>query len=450
MRVLHAGARRLLAGAGAMVDDDTAMVRMDRDLVLEQVALAPSQVTLQARNPARNLTLGGNHLVFTSIGGPAYCTDLDQGRRRGTFAEVCDYLKVVQSLDIIHQEGGGPFESLELPPETRHLDLYHAQIRLLDKNWQPNALGRERARDAINMAAIGLGVDVADLARKPALFAIINTNSPLQLDAPMTAGLIEISTAGQVVCITPFTLAGAMAPVTLAGTLALQNAEVLAGVTLTQVVRPGAPVVYGAFSSNVDMKTGSPAFGTPEYAKTTQASGQLARRYGLPFRSSNVTSSNAVDAQSTYESAMSLWSAVTAHANIIVHAAGWLEGGLTASFEKLIIDAEMLQMMSEYLKPIVVDSNTLALDAVAEAGPGGHFFAVEHTMSRYETAFYQPFLTDQSNFERWQETGSSDTRTRANRIWKQLLKNYRQPPLDPSIDEELTAYVTRRKAELLG
>jgi len=445
MRILHQGARKLLAAAGADVNEVTEIVRFDRHLVMEQVALAPSQVTLHARNPARNFKLGGNHLAFTSVGGPAYCNDLDRGRRRGSFEDVCDYLKLVQSLDIIHQEGGGPFEPIELPPETRHLDLYHAQIRFLDKNWQANALGRERARDAINMAAISLGVRVEELADKPALFAIINTNSPLQLDIPMTEGLIEMAAAGQVVCITPFTLAGAMAPITLAGTLTQQNAEVLAGVTLTQLVRPGAPVVYGAFTSNVDMKSGSPAFGTPEYSKAAQASGQLARFYGLPLRSSNVTSSNAVDEQSTYESAMSLWAAVTGHANIIVHAAGWLEGGLTASFEKLIVDAEMLQMMAEYLQPIEVNDETIALDAIAEAGPGGHFFGVKHTMSRYKTAFYQPLLSDQRNFESWEEAGSIDTRTRANHIWKQLLKDYQQPPLDPAIDAELSAYVSKRK-----
>jgi trimethylamine--corrinoid protein Co-methyltransferase len=448
MRVMHAGARQLLANAGADVDHDTEMVRFDRNLVMEKVALAPAEFTLHARNPAKNFKLGGNHLAFTSVGGPAYCNDLDRGRRRGTFDEACDYIRLVQSLDIIHQEGGGPFEPIELPAETRHLDLYHAQIRLLDKNWQPIALGGERARDAINMARIGLGFSAEELAEKPALFAIINTNSPLQLDIPMAEGLIEMASAGQAVCITPFTLAGAMAPVTLAGTLTQQNAEALMGVTLTQIVRPGAPVVYGAFTSNVDMRTGSPAFGTPEYAKAAQASGQLARRYGLPMRSSNVTSSSVVDAQSTYESAMSLWGAITGHANIIVHAAGWLEGGLTASFEKLIVDAEMLQMMAEYLQPIEVSEETIALDAIAEAGVGGHFFGVEHTMSRYETAFYHPFLTDQRNFETWEESGSVDTQTRANSIWKQLLQEYRQPPLDPAIDEELADYVARRKAGL--
>ena len=448
MRVLHKDARDLLEQAGADVNHDTEMVRFDRDLVMEKVGLAPSEITLHARNPAKNFKLGGNHLAFTSVGGPAYCTDLDRGRRRGTFEEVCEYLKLVQSLDIIHQEGGGPFEPIELPPETRHLDLYHAQIRLLDKNWQPIALGRERSRDAIEMARIGLGLSAQEMARKPALFAIINTNSPLQLDIPMAEGIIEMAGAGQVVCITPFTLAGAMAPVTLAGTLTQQNAEALAGITFTQVVRPGAPVVYGAFTSNVDMRSGSPAFGTPEYSKAAQASGQLARRYGIPMRSSNVTSSNVVDAQSTYESAMSLWAAITGHANIIVHAAGWLEGGLTASFEKLIVDAEMLQMMSEYLKPVEVNEETIALNAIAEAGPGGHFFGVKHTMSRYETAFYQPILTDQRNFETWEEAGAVDTQQRANGIWKQLLTEYQQPPLDPAIDEELSEYVARRKESL--
>jgi trimethylamine--corrinoid protein Co-methyltransferase len=446
MRVLHEGARKRLEQAGAEVDHGASMVRFDRGLVMEKIAQAPPEFTLHARNPKKHLRLGGRHLVFTSVGGPAYCSDLDRGRRRGTYEDLCDYLKLVQSLNILHQEGGGPFEPLELPAETRHLDLYHAQIRLLDKNWQANALGRERARDAIEMARISLGMDSAEIARKPALFAIINTNSPMQLDGPMAEGLIEMAEAGQAVCVTPFTLAGAMAPVTLAGTLAQQNAEALAGITLAQVVRPGAPVVYGAFTSNVNLRSGSPAFGTPEYVKAAQASGQLARRYRIPFRSSSVTSSNAVDAQSTYESAMSLWGATTAQANIIVHAAGWLEGGLTASFEKLVVDAEMLQAMAATLEPLEVNEQTLALDAIREAGAGGHFFGVGHTLERYESAFYEPLLSEQSTFESWQEAGSMDATRRASQIWKQLLQDYQQPPLDPAIDEALTEYVSKRKA----
>ncbi len=445
MRILHSEARRLLAAAGATVDEETRMVRFDRGLVMEKLALAPAEMTLHARNPAKNFTLGGNRIAFTSVGGPAYCSDLDRGRRRGSFEDVCDYIKLVQSLDIIHQEGGGPFETIELPAETRHLDLYHAQIRLLDKNWQPIALGRDRAIDAINMACLGLGMNPAELAAKPALFAIINTNSPLQLDIPMAEGLIEMARAGQVVCITPFTLAGAMAPITLAGALTQQNAEALAGITLAQVVKPHCPVVYGAFTTNVDMKSGAPAFGTPEYAKAVQAGGQLARRYQLPFRSSNTTSANCVDAQAVYESATSLWAAVSGHANMIVHAAGWLEGGLTASFEKLIVDAEMLQGMAEYLRPLEVTTETLALEAIREVGPGGHYFSAAHTMARYETAFYQPMLSDRQNYERWHGAGAEDTVHRANRIWKQLLADYQQPPLDAAIDEALADYVTRRK-----
>lgn len=445
LRVLHEGARRVLAGAGARVDHPTGMVRFDRGLVEERIARVPREFTLRARNPERTLRLGGDRIVFSSVGGPAYCHDLDRGRRRGTYAEVCDFLRLVQSLNIVHQEGGGPFEALDLPPETRHLDLYLAQIRLLDKNWQAWALGAERAIDAVEMACIAFGVDHEGLARDPALMAIVNTNSPLQLDVPMAEGTIELAGAGQAVCITPFTLAGAMSPATLAGTLVEQNAEVLAGLTLIQAVRPGAPAMYGAFASNVDMRSGSPAFGTPEYTKAALASGQLARRYGVPFRSSNTTASNAVDAQAAYESAMSLWGAVLGHANLVNHAAGWLEGGLTASFEKLILDAEMLQMMAEVLRPIEVDRDTLAVDAIAEVGPAGHFFGSAHTLARYETAFYSPLLSDWRNFKSWEEAGSRTATERANAIWKRLLGAYEQPPLDPAVDEALAAYVAKRK-----
>jgi trimethylamine--corrinoid protein Co-methyltransferase len=239
-----------------------------------------------------------------------------------------------------------------------------------------------------------------------------------------------------------------MAPATLAGALVLQNAEVLACVTLVQLLRPGAPVVYGSFTSNVDMRSGSPAFGTPEYTKAAQASGQLARRYGLPFRSSNTTTSNTVDAQAVYESSMSLWGAVMGGANLVYHAAGWLEGGLTASFEKLVIDAEMLQMIAEYLQPIVIDDDTLALEAIADVGPGGHFFGSPHTIQRYERAFYSPMVSDWRNFETWAESGSVDATHRANRIWKQLVAEYEQPPLDPAIDEALVDHVERRRRVL--
>jgi len=445
MRFLDAGSRKTLRRAGADVDDASLMVRFDAGLVREKLALAPARFNLRARNPAHNLEVGGSNIVFSSVGGPAFCSDLDNGRRPGTYAEMCDFLRLVQSLNIVHQEGGGAFEAMDLPAESRHLDLYLAQVRLLDKNAQAYALGRERTVDAIEMACIAVETDRAGLAEHPALLGVINTNSPLQLDMPMSEAIIELAAAGQVCCITPFTLAGSMSPATLAGTLVQQTAEVLAVVTFAQVVGPGAPVMYGSFASNVDMRSGAPALGTPEYAKAAQASGQIARHLGLPFRSSNTTVSNCVDSQAAFESQTSLWGSVMGHANLVNHAAGWLEGGLTASFEKLIIDAEMLQMMAEYLRPIEVNDDELALDAIAEVEPGGHHFGTSHTLARYESAFYTPMLANRQNFESWQESGSIDISARANTIWKKMLRDYEQPALDPGIDDALVDYVEKRK-----
>jgi len=448
MRFLEVTSRQQLAAAGADVDEESQMVRFDRNMVKEMLALAPAEFGLQARNPTHNLHVGGNHVFFTSVGGPAFCSDLDKGRRPGNYAEMCDYLKLVQSLNIVHQEGGGPFEAMDLPARTRHLDLYLAQHRLTDKNCQSYALGGERSNDSIEMACIALQTDRASLMESPALLGIINTNSPLQLDIPMTEAVQTLAGGGQVCCITPFTLAGSMSPATIAGTLVQQTAEVLAVTTYAQLLRPGAPVIYGSFASNVDMRSGSPALGTPEYTKAAQASGQIARNLGLPYRSSNTTVSNCVDGQAVFESEMSLWGAIMGGANMVNHAAGWLEGGLTASFEKLILDAEMLQMMAEYLRPIEVNDDELALDAIAEVGPGGHHFGTAHTLARYESAFYTPIVSVRQNFESWQESGSIDSATRANTLWKQLLREYEQPELDPAIDEALLDYVNRRKLEI--
>ena len=250
--------------------------------------------------------------------------------------------------------------------------------------------------------------------------------------------------------VTPFTLAGAMAPVTVIGAITQQNAEALAGIVLTQLVRPGTPAVYGGCTSNVDMRTGSPAFGTPEQTKASLITGQLCRRYQIPFRSSNTNASTSVDAQSAYESEMSLWGAVMGHANMIIHGAGWLEGGLVASFEKLIIDVEMMQMMAEFVEPLVVNEETLAIEAMREVQPGGHYFGTAHTMERYDSAFYSPVVSDWTNFENWKEAGGLDSAQRANAIWKQAINDYEQPPLDSAILEELEDYVERRKRELIG
>jgi trimethylamine--corrinoid protein Co-methyltransferase len=447
MEFLSAEALDILAAAGADVDRETMRVRFDRGLVEEAVARAPSQFTLHARNPARNVVIGGNHITFSSVASPPYCSDLDRGRRSGTYADYCDLLRLAHSLNVVHLVAGYPVEPIDLPASTRHLDAYHAYITLTDRVWHPYSLGRERIADAIEMICIARGIGREQLALEPSLVSVINTNSPLRVDGPMLEGMMEMLRHGQPPIVTPFTLSGAMAPVTIAGALAQQNAEALAVIAFAQIVAPGAPVVYGAFTSNVDMKSGAPAFGTPEYAKATLAGGQLARRYRLPYRSSNANAANAPDAQAAYESEMSVWAAVMGHANIIMHGAGWLEGGLCASFEKMIIDAEILQMMIEFMRPIEVTEDTLGLDAMAEVGPGGHFFGAAHTLARYETAFYEPLVSDWRNFETWEETGGLTATQRANTIWKQLLADYEPPPIDAGADEALREFMARRKKE---
>ena len=458
VEVLGGRAIDLLARAGARVEragdaagrGAAARVRLEPARVTELVGLAPARFELFARNPERNLVFGDRHLVFGAVGGPAFVTDLDRGRRAGNFADFQDYVRVIGALDVIHQEGGGPLEPTDLPVETRHLDMYRTFATSLDKTWQCLAFGATVVDDAIEVACITRAIDRDRLAREPSLMTIVNTNSPLRLDGPMSDGLIAMAEAGQPVVATPFTLAGAMAPATLAGALAEQHAEALFMVALAQIVRAGAPMVYGGFTSNVDMRTGSPAFGTPEYVQAQLATGQLARRVKLPWRTSNVTGSAVVDAQAAYESEMSIWGAVLGGASLLYQGAGWLEGGLTASFEKLILDAELLQQMARLLEPPKIDDDELGLDAIAEVGPGGHFFGSAHTLARYETAFYQPFLSDWRNFETWQQDGAHTTTERANRIWKQLLAEYEAPPLDHGVAQQLDAFIERRRRELAG
>jgi trimethylamine--corrinoid protein Co-methyltransferase len=330
MEVLGDRALDALATAGARVDRGARRVRLDPALVETLIATAPSTFSLHARNSERDLRFGGASLVFGAVGGPAFVSDLDRGRRAGNFADFVDYVRLIGALDIVHQEGGGPLEPTDLPVETRHLDMYRTFAVELDKTWQCLGFGARPVDDAIEVACLIRGIDRDRLVAEPSLMTVINTNSPLRLDGPMGDGLIEMALHGQPVVATPFTLAGAMSPVSLAGALAQQNAEALFLVALSQVVRPGAPMVYGAFTSNVDMRTGSPAFGTPESVKGAIISGQLARRYGLPWRSSNTTASNVVDAQAAYESEMAVWGAVMGGVNLLYQGAGWLEGGLTA------------------------------------------------------------------------------------------------------------------------
>jgi trimethylamine---corrinoid protein Co-methyltransferase len=439
---------RILKEAGAIVEPATGLVRMGREMVVELVAKAPAELDLVARNPARNIRIGGNHVCFTPVASPPFCSDLGRGRRPGSYEDLCELLKLAQSLNVLHLTGNPPVEPVDLPAETRHLDTYYAFITLTDRIWHARAIGRERIEDAVNMLAIARGVEVEQLTREPGLLTVINVNSPRRVDGELLAGLMAMVRHGQPVTVTPFTLAGAMSPVTLAGALAQQNAEALAVIAFAQLVRPGAPVIYGGFTSNVDMRTGSPAFGTPEYVKCALAGGQLARRYRLPYRSSNVNASNAPDAQATWESAMSIWAAVMGGASLVYHGAGWLEGGLVASYEKMVIDAEMLGKMAAILEPIAVDGDSLALDAHAEVAPGGHFFGAAHTLARFETAFHTPLLADWSNHGAWVEAGSKDATTRAHELWQRLLAAYEQPAIEPAVDEALRDYVARRKREM--
>jgi trimethylamine---corrinoid protein Co-methyltransferase len=447
MEFLDAEALSILKAAGVKVEAGSQRVRLDRGLVLESIAKTPREVTLHARNPEHNLTFGADHVNFGSVASAPNVSDMDRGRRPGNFQDYCDLLKLVQTYNIVQFTGGYPVEPADRPPATRHLDAHLAAITLTDKLWHPYSLGRHRIADAIEMICIARGITKDQLKREPSLFSIVNSNSPLRLDVPMLQGLMEMARHGQPVVLTPFTLSGAMAPVTIAGALAQQNAEALAGITMIQLVAPGVPAMYGGFTSNVDMKSGAPAFGTPEYTRAAMAGGQLARRYGFPYRSSNACAANAVDAQAAYESEMSIWGAVMGGVNMMLHGAGWMEGGLVASFEKFILDVEMLQMMGEFLQPLEVNDATLGLDAMADVGPGGHFFGTAHTMARYETAFYSPILSDWRNYETWRLAGAQTAEQRANAIWKQALAEFQPPPLDPAVTEALEAFVAKRKEE---
>ena len=444
---LHDEARDILKLAGCDVRTDSVTVRMDRAFVMEQVAKAPPSISLQPRNPERTVIFGGPYAAFGQVASPPNVSDLDGGRRIGNREDYQNLLKLAQIFNCIHFTGGYPVEPVDIHPSIRHLDCLFDLLTLTDKLVHAYSLGTERMEDAIAMVRIAAGLDDETFEEAPRMFTNINSSSPLKHDWPMLDGAMRLARHNQLVIVTPFTLAGAMAPITLAGALAQQTAECLAALALLQVIRPGAPVAYGSFTSNVDMKTGAPAFGTPEYVRATQISGQLARRYHLPWRASNANAANYPDAQATWESAASLWACSSARANIIYHAAGWMEGGLCTSFEKFVIDCEMLQQLAYYHRPVGVSDEDLAVKAIQEVGPTGHFLGSEHTQARYKTAFYSPFLSDWSNFENWEDNGALTTLQRANRIYKEALQNYEPPPMDTAAREELKMFVERRKRE---
>jgi trimethylamine--corrinoid protein Co-methyltransferase len=433
--------------AGAQVDRPNQRVRMDRDLVLEAVAQAPASFTLRARNPAHNITIGGNHINFATMAGMPYFSDLDNGRRPAKLSDYRKMLKLAQMCSPIHVIEGVLVEPQDVPIPRRHLEKGYQQLLLTDKVYHQAAHGREITRDYLEMAAIVFGGHDS-IRQSPVFASVVNANSPLKYDDRMLGGLITYARAGQCTIITPFILAGAMSPITLASALAQQNAEALAGVALTQLVSPGCPVIYGGFTTSIDMQTGSPSFGNPEGALALLAGAQLARRYGLPYRGSgSLNSAKTPDAQAAIETQWTLWPAVMAHANLIVHAAGWLEGGLVCSLEKFILDMEGLAMMHRFLGGIEISDETLALESIAEIGPGGHHFGTAHTLARYQDAFYMPVVADRQNFENWQDNGAQDAAQRANRIAKELLAAYEAPPMDPAVQEELIAFVEKRKDE---
>ncbi|MCF6327890.1 MAG: trimethylamine methyltransferase family protein [Devosiaceae bacterium] len=442
---LNEEAALILKKAGCTLNDTN--VRMDREFVMEKVALAPSQFKITPRNPDKEIIIGGGHMVFGNVSSPPNCSDLDRGRRPGDRAAFQDFLKFTQYFNCIHFAAGYPVEPLDIHASVRHLDCLYDKLTLTDKVTHGYCLGSERIEDAMEMVRIAAGLSDEEFAQSPRMYTNINSSSPLKHDWPMLDGLMRMTRRGQPTIVTPFTLAGAMAPITMAGAVMQSVAEALAAIVLVQCIRPGTPTVIGSFTSNVDMKTGAPAFGTPDYVRATQMAGQMARFYDLPLRSANANAANCPDSQSAWESMNSLWAAVTSGTNVVYHAAGWLEGGLCASYEKFIMDCETLQQMIAYMKPVPCSPDDLAFDAIKEVGPDGHFFGVQHTQDRYEKAFYNPFISDWSNFENWEDGGSVQTPQRANKIWKKILEEYEAPTIDEAIKEELADFVARRKSE---
>ena len=438
-------ARRQLVDAGCDVDGNR--VRFDPDLVLRLVSTAPEQFTVHAQNPARSLHIGGDLITYTSVASPPFVTGLGRDRRDGNREDYRNLLRMGQVLNAVHTVAGYPVEPMDLHPSVRHLHATHDMLTLSDKVPFVYSLSRQRNIDAIEMTRIARGVNQDTISEEPSLYSVINTSTPLRYDTVMLHGIQEMSARNQVIVITPFTLAGAMAPVTVAGALVLQNAEALAGIAYTQVVRTGAPVIYGGFTSNVDMRSGAPAFGTPEYWKACLIGGQLARRYRLPYRTSNVNASNSVDAQSAYESVIAIWGAIMGGVNLLLHGAGWLEGGLLTSYEKMVIDADILNMVSSMLEPVAIDDASLAVEAIAEVGPAGHFFGTQHTQDRYATEHFQPMVSSWANYETWDEGGRVEAHQRAEKLAQQVIDAHVDPPMDAAIRAELDAFVERRVAE---
>lgn len=443
--VLHERARALLAEAGCRVDG--VRVRWDRGFVMERISSAPSSFTLRARNPDRSVTVGGpgGDTVLMNVGGPPFASDLDAGRRGGTLADHDLLVKLTHAAPVLNCVQTGAVEATDLPIAWRHLEMEYSTVRWSDEPYTTYGTSGPRARDGIRIAEIVFG---GSLGPDPVLMGIVNPNSPLVWDARMTDALLVWAEAAQAIVVTPFLLAGATAPVSLAGGLAQQVAECLSGVALAQLVRPGVPCLYGSFFTVTDMRTGSPAFGTPEGVLAVLAGAQLARRYRLPYRGGGgLASANAVDAQAAAETAMMLWATFLAGTDVVLHAAGWLEGGLTASLEKFALDVELLDGFVRQRAGISFSEEELAFDAIAETGPGGLWLASPHTRAHFKEWLTMSPLFGTADFASWEAMGRPSAEQAANARWKELLASYEDPGIDPAIDEELRAFIEQRKLD---
>ncbi len=444
---LNPEAVAILKQAGCTINGTN--VRMGRDFVMEMMARAPAEFTITPRNPARKIPIGGKNMVFVNVSSPPNYWDMEVGKLPGTRAHCARLLKLTQYFDCIHLSGGYPVEPVDIHARERHLDVLFDKLTLTDKVTHAYSLGRERVEDVMEMVRIAGGHSHEEFEASPRMYTNINSTSPLKHDFPMLDGYMRCVGRGQVTVVTPFTLAGAMAPVTMAGSVAQSIAEGLCAIALAQWINPGAPCVLGTFTSNVDMRSGAPAFGTPDYIRATQMTGQMARFYGIPLRSSGTCAANVPDGQAMWETSNSLWAAVQSQTNMVYHAAGWLEGGLIASPEKFVMDCEVLQQIQRYFEPAITATtpDDIALEAIASVGGDGHFFGIEHTQDRYTKAFWQPFLSDWTNYEGWELAGGVWTAERAHHLWKKIEAEFEAPPMDEGIREELEAFVAKRKEE---
>src|SRR6476660_1044851 len=435
----------VFAKAGQKTDGDK--VFLDPDFVLEQVAKAPHEFDVQARNPEHSIHIGGDHMAFASVYGPPFVREGDV-RRDGTMQDFERFTMLSQSFDELDSAGGTICEPSDRPLDSRHLDMVFALQTLTDKPYMGSVTSGPNAADSVRMTEMMLG-GRESIERTPGVIGLINVNSPLRYDDRMLAAMFEYVRAGQPVVITPFLLMGAMSPVSIPATLVQQMAEALAGIALSQLIRPGCPVVFGSFLSNTDMQSGSPSFGTPESGIGVLCTGQIARRFGLPFRAGGaLNASQTVDAQAAYESLMTFLPTFLAGTNFVMHSAGWLEGGLVSCYEKFIVDVELLRELRHEFTPLEIDEASLAFDAHTEVGPGGHFLGAAHTLERFRECFYRPLLSSTENFDRWSKRGARNTTARAAEIWRETLERYEQPPVDDGIRAELEEFVVRRRAEL--